>query len=468
VRQRASADTDLEIIAPEWDGADPSAVPIPTDKSVVWKVAAIAVVGLVAAGVAGSLLHGEHKSRPAAALPATVPTFRQPHIDPDPPVAFTTHLEPVKGQGLIAVVSDGHLRVLDGDNQVMREADRPNASHPMWSPSGRWLAYAVDDTQIWVTNADITDDHQVGLVGVVRPDTVAWSPKTDTLAMITSAGLQLTPPDGTLPTPPLQHTAGASSVSWSPDGTRIAYTAPQAGGVGLVVLYESTAGEQSIGPLPVADEDLRLAAWWPDGRGVLAWKVPRAPSAAADGADLVSISLSGKETRLTTMLPYRQWLSWSPDGRHVVVVEGGGREAFTGKHLAVCDVVAGTCRSIGSLPGTVAVDPAWSPDGTHIDYVQADDDPAAGFGDWLGTRQLWTMRPDGSNAKRLGALDGVDAPRWLADSKRLFSVGGENALWLVDTTFVGPIASPLYQGEFPPGYYYGFVDWSQTLAWHQG
>jgi Tol biopolymer transport system component len=179
----------------------------------------------------------------------------------------------------------------------------------------------------------------------------------------------------------------------------------------------------------------------------------------------VSISLSGKESRLTTMLPYRQWLSWSPDRRHVVVVEGDGREALTGKHLAVCDAVSGECQSIAGEPGTVALDPAWSPDGTRIAYVEADDAPGTGFGNWLSTRQLWTMKPDGSDAKRLGALDGVDAPRWLPDSTRMFSIGGENALWLVDPTFVGPVASRLYEGEFPPGYYYGFVDWSESVAW---
>jgi Tol biopolymer transport system component len=116
----------------------------------------------------------------------------------------------------------------------------------------------------------------------------------------------------------------------------------------------------------------------------------------------------------------------------------------------------------------VALEPAWSPDGKRIAYVQADDDPSDTVGDWLGTRQLWTMKPDGSDAKRLGALDGVDAPRWLADSNRLLAVGGENALWLVDPTFVGSVASRLYEGAVPPGYSYGFVDWSQTLAWRAG
>ncbi len=235
----------------------------------------------------------------------------------------------------------------------------------------------------------------------------------------------------------------------------------------MVVGRNAYRVHQTRGRKDAADEDFRIAGWWPDSTGLLAWQVSTASvDSAFDGADLMSISLSGTQTHLTTMLPYRQWLSWSPDGRRVAIVEGGGREATTAKHVAVCDVVAGGCNGIAGSPGTIAVDPAWSPDGRQIAYVQADDDVSLRFIDWLRTRELWTMRPDGSDAKRLGALDGVDWVNWSPDGKRLLAVGGENALWLVDPMFVGPVASPLVYGAAPAGDFYGFVDWSRTLAWH--
>jgi TolB protein len=339
----------------------------------------------------------------------------------------------------------------------------------MWSPSGRWLSYVVNTKQVWVVRADETEAHEVGAVEVARPDTVAWSPKTDTLAMITRAGLELVPTSSGMFPPPLQNTEGASSVAWSPDGTRIALTREQAETTQLMVLDESGGGQHVVAQAPATDESLRLAGWWPDGTGLLAWRIsPVSVNSAFDGADLVSIALSGKQVHLTTMLPYPQWLSWSPDGHHLAVVEGKGREANTGKHLAVCDVAADGCQSVAGSPGTVALDPAWSPDGSQIAYVQADDDVTLRFVDWLRTRELWTMRPDGSEAKRLGALDGVDWLNWSPDGRRLLAVGGENALWLVDPTFVSPVASPLAYGGNPAVDFYSFVDWSQTLAWDQG
>jgi len=464
VRQHVPADTDLEIIPLDWDEEEQLAVPADPPPSrrraplLPWIFAGVAVAALVIAG--GNVFRQHHEPSDARQVPTTIPTSS------DPRATLTAHLPTLQGHGLIAIASNGHLRVLDARNQAIHDVYQPSdVSHPMWSPSGRWLAYGVDDTHVWVARADGTQAHQVAEVGVVRPDTVAWSPVADTLAVVARVGgIELISPEKSYPRG-LASWQGAWSVVWSPDGRRIAATSLHERRLGLRVVAVAGDGVQTLGAL---DEDLTPAAWWPDGAGLLAWRIPQgSASVASYCADLVSSSLSGTEKRLTTTLPHPQWLSWASDRRHVVVVEGGGREAYTRKHLAVCDVVAGTCQTIGPSPGTVAVDPAWSPDGTQIAYVQADDVSAvANLEDWLGTRQLWTMSPDGSNARRLGALDGVDAPRWLPDSKRLLVVGGENALWLVDHTFVGPVASRLYEGDVPPGYSYGFVDWSQTIAWH--
>ena len=219
MRHRIDADTDLELIPPEPDEADAIAAPIPTERRstprFVW---ALAAVGLFAAGVIALHSHDKGKKPLAAPRPA-------PAVEGSASTSFTVHVDTLKGHGLVAIAADGHLRVLDGDNHGVRDVTPPGAvSRPMWSPSGRWLAYVLNDKQVWLTRDDETEAHQVGAVDVARPDTVAWSPKTDTLAMITSAGIELVPTIGGMFPPPLMNTAGASSLSWSADGTNIAFT----------------------------------------------------------------------------------------------------------------------------------------------------------------------------------------------------------------------------------------------------
>ena len=73
----------------------------------------------------------------------------------------------------------------------------------------------VTGTEAWVTTVDETQAHQVGAVGLVRDDTVAWSPVADTLAMVTAAGVELQPSDGG-PSRLLANAEGASSLAWHP------------------------------------------------------------------------------------------------------------------------------------------------------------------------------------------------------------------------------------------------------------
>jgi len=318
-----------------------------------------------------------------------------------------------------------------------------------------------------VTTAEQTQTHQVGTVARPQADTLAWSPVADTLAMVTAAGVALISP-GVPSSRPLDGTEGASSLAWSPDGRSLAVMIAQPQSRRLAVV--SLAGGQRTLMETSGDDILKLAEWWPDGRGLLAWRDPQGSvSGIADGTDLLSITLSGNEGRLTTMLPYRQWLSWSPDRRHLVVVEGRGREAFTGKHLAVCDIVDTTCRAIPTPPGTVALDPAWSPNGGGITYVGAIDDPAATFGTWAETRRLWAIMPDGSGGGgEQPSEGGADWPTWSPDGRAFLAIVHENSVWLVTGKPSGVVAERLYQTEFPPGYSDGFVDWSQTIAWHPG
>jgi TolB protein len=267
-----------------------------------------------------------------------------------------------------------------------------------------------------------------------------------------------------------------SSLAWSADGRRIAAVCDAPGHVDQIVTTNADNGAPPPStlrlPASVAggDTGLRLAGWWPDGLGLLLWVDPQhSASLAADGMSLVSVGLdAGAPVHpLATTLGYPSWLSWSPDGHHLVAVEGSDRRTWTGKRLTVCDAHNGECHPLTTPGGTVAIDPTWSPDGSLLAFVRAADAPDAGgeTAAWTDSRQLWTSKPDGSDATRVAIdLTGVNGPRWSADGTRLYVVAGDRAV-VVDVTdgATTPLGSPLSAGGFA---FYGTTDWSALLAWH--
>lgn len=484
--RRRSPESDLELLPVEEDEADRSDAPTgsvdagaSTRRRPAVVLAVLALVAFAALGAVAVHLNDDlsRTRRQLSELRKNQETSARartsvPNIGASP---FTPYLSSLHGHGLLAIASDGHLRVLDGARGVMRDLFRDaRVERPAWSPSGQWLSYVVSGTQVWVARADETDAHEVGTVGAASADTVAWSPTTDELALVADSGVQLVTPDGQPPRT-LGGAAGAGSAAWSPDGKLLAVAVAAPNAHQARVVDRSGALVRSLME-PANDRGTwRLAGWWPDGGGLLAWRVPDSASAAADGMDLITIALRGGEpTRLTTMLGYRSWLSWSPDGRRVAVVEGSGREASRNKRLVVCDVEAARCNTsmLSFDSGTVQLSPAWSPDNSEIAYVQADEQGAGGqvangYGTWLQTAQLWTINVKFSTRQRLGTPAGLSWAQWSPDGQWLLAEAG-NRLYSVQRGRTALVGGLLYQAEFPPGYYYGFYDPSGIVAWHPG
>jgi Tol biopolymer transport system component len=162
--------------------------------------------------------------------------------------------------GLIAVqvLVEGHdpgprhaVYVMDPDGSNPREIDADGAQYlkPAWSPDGQRLAVVrVErhgdrlDEAIYVMNADGTDLTRVHSTGLQVQSVLqlAWSPDGKELAFIrldwrardgvyheSEALMELVVmnADGTDLHPLTDGSTQVSSFSWSPDGTRIAYTA---------------------------------------------------------------------------------------------------------------------------------------------------------------------------------------------------------------------------------------------------
>ena len=474
-------------------------------------VAGAAAPPAAAAAVAGPVVAGATAPAPTAAAPG-------------PGAAYW------RGNGELAVISDGRLVLLDNDGHSHVVAGPGTPSQPSWSPDGKWVAFLRSPAHpplgapvptLWTARLDGSDAHRVSAPGADVTQ-FAWGPAPaaggngEALAFSTVSLPSYTPWDlylATASTPPRVFAtyAGLIGFSWAPSGDALAvsYRAgptdqPQAGkGFVEIVRLDGQAG-RTVDTL--ADNGYaELAGWWPDGKGLLLWNDPDgSASIAADGLALDSLELSPLKLRsLATTLVYGNWVAWSPDGRTVAVVAGGDREIwYSGKHVELCAIPSANCRSV-PLPShdVMSLDPAWTAGGSLV-YVLA---PAVGTGlgraptatgttttgsggpgspggpggwdpsgpwsgqnvaAWYGAQRLFTAGPAGTGAHVLAGA-GTGAHDPAVTSHGLLYVQDGLLRYLPgDTGQPVAVAGGLQSPGTYANSFYGYIAWSEDFAWH--
>jgi Tol biopolymer transport system component len=225
---------------------------------------------------------------------------------------------PAPGVNIFAVSANGGAEI------KLTKDDR--SSHPVWSPDGRRIVYSHQGNQaeLWVMDADGTNQHRLALIPGF-PHTVVWSPDGknlifDIIYFDTKIREEANYPGAIYilnlanDASPKVLTKEGLDPSWSPDGTRIAYT--HISGVGSRDFKSAVCilpVDLKYGPVTLA-ENAQTPAWSPDGKQIL--YVTRAN--AKHKSALVVSNTDGSGARpLTNGRNDVSFPLWSPDARRI-------------------------------------------------------------------------------------------------------------------------------------------------------
>ncbi len=412
-------------------------------------------------------------------------------------LAPTVNLAAFAGHGELAFVSRGRLWVADGATRTLRRVATPGMtpSGPVFSRDGGWLAFLATRVSpaagtasyaVWLAAGDGSGAHQVQGPGGVAgfPPAISWSPAADVLAVSDENTVRLISPSGKART--LARTPGIASAAWSPDGGSLAVASTRWPSATTLASYPVAGGKPTVwlrlnarhGVLNgMRQIVIDLAGWWPD-QGIGFWVFGDGMEHNNDQTPLNLITAPGTRPRLLgytlSDTTTTDAVAASRTGWLALVnnsAQAFGRLIWQGKHVRVC-APAASCTTVPFPPGTVTIDPAWSPDGATLAFVQAPASARPGFPQpivarWYDAHQLWLYRPATRSLRRLDA-PGASDPAWSADGRSLLYTG-RDGIWLLPRLSGRParITTPLFQpGNWPA--YYGQVGWMGQFAWWPG
>jgi hypothetical protein len=247
----------------------------------------------------------------------------------------------------------------------LTDAPEPDFS-PLIAPDRSTIVYlrgAGDGNEARTVAADGSGDRPLfpaPLSDCLVPMRPAWNPDDPTQLAIAchddpdATSLRLMALDGTVVRELPRGPAVADDVTFSPDGTRIAYWGNEPG---------SGAGDLYIVPTDGSAEPERLtdsgadndAVWSPDGE-----QIAFARSVGGGSREIHVVNADGSGVRSITSGGYvDQGPSWSPDGSMVTFKSNRpAGDGVSGDHLWVMEISGGTAREL-EAGGLVVSSPTW-------------------------------------------------------------------------------------------------------------
>ena len=286
------------------------------------------------------------------------------------------------------------------------------AADPQIAPDGSQVVYVrtsmdiMSDrkrSELWIVNADGSDHRRLGAGGSPR-----WSPDGTRLAYTAGGQIHLRWMDTGETATLSQLTESPSGIRWSPDGRHIAfnmlvpYPPPS-----LAAPPRPPAGADWAAP-PIMEDRFKNRQ---DGVGYLDFGYNHLFVIPAEGGTPVPVT-SGD-------FQHSSPAAWTPDSRHLVFSSNRNPDwvlDYRNSELYIAPVAGGEIRALTGRAGPDQ-SPAVSPDGRRIAFV--------GYEDRTRTYQvsrLQVMNLDGSGSRVVtGDLDrSVASPVWAADGSGLY------------------------------------------------
>jgi Periplasmic component of the Tol biopolymer transport system len=301
-------------------------------------------------------------------------------------------------------------------------------TRPSVSPDGQWVAYNAGRNGAWdvyVARADGSDERRV--TSLAEHDFVNLGPPTwigsrvfvwhrvgDTTRAFIADVLRA---EGVAQSgDALGHIkvpADATQIRPSPDGTRLLYLH---GGRQSRLAISNVDG---TGERDVTRRNIRALNpdWSRDGKHIAFTVVD-----SASHGQIATVDPDGRQFRVITHfdnangLP--QWVSWAPDGKHVVFQAGkysATKAEESTAHLWLVDIETGEATKLGGHSAMLLDEtPTWFPDGGRIAFQS----------NRTGAFQVWTMNASGREPHQLTNVDasGSDYQRSRGSEAGLFRV----------------------------------------------
>jgi serine/threonine protein kinase/Tol biopolymer transport system component len=239
---------------------------------------------------------------------------------------------------------------------------------PSVSPRGDRLAFSSTrggERTIWTSRLDGSDPRQI-TAGKVFDERPAWSPDASTIAFVSSRngerGIWAVPAEGG-PARRVLAVNALSTITWSPDGNEIVYSAPAGAAPGLYRI----ASDGTTPPVRVATPSAATGPHWSTANGQLAYVATVLATPSTPGR--VWPALVGRSgdaiDRPREPALHNGQVAWSPDGRWLAGISIPG---ISNASIWVIPVQPpGSPRRLIEFVGDDRPRGiAWMPDGQHL------------------------------------------------------------------------------------------------------